>query len=92
MAYQNVKDQVRSGLEPLEMERSDKLKDKDRNASEEPDDRVLKKKIDEISGRIDSILKTIENQLTTRKTNGTDSGNDLSIYSPSRRHNGIDKK
>jgi len=61
MACQNVKDQVRSGLESLEMERSDQRKDKNCNASEEPDDTVLKKEIDEISGRIDSILKTIKN-------------------------------
>ncbi len=43
------------------MERSDQRKDKIDEASEEPDDTVLKKEIDEISGRIDSILKTIEN-------------------------------
>ena len=71
MAYQNVKDQVRSGLEPLEMERSDQRKDKNRNASEEPDDTVLKKEIDEISGRIDSILNTIENHFPSDRNEKT---------------------
>ena len=46
---------------PFEMERSDQRKNKNDEASGETDDTVLKKEIDEISGRIDSILKTIEN-------------------------------
>ena len=40
------------------MDRSNKRQNK---KEEEPDETDLKKEIDEISGRIDSILKTIEN-------------------------------